>query len=457
MRKILGFLLAFVFSINIASAESINKTLTKLGVNKSAVSVSIKEVKSGNTLYSLNERVPRNPASTLKIVTSAVALDALGADYQLKTQFYKSTNNDVYLKLSGDPLLTSKDLEQLMITARAKNIEPKNLYIDSSIFDEVEWGEGWQWDDNLNPLMPKFSAFNVNGNITSVFVKPMSNGSVADVYTKPFYPYLFMNSAMTDYKKENNLKFSRFVEDSPLFSEGARRNMLVVSGDVSKIYSRTIPVFSPSINFALRLKEAIQSAKFQYFGNYAKAKLPTHDVYLIDEISRGLPPILTKILKTSDNLAAESLYKHAGAVWAKKSGSIQNSTNMTSAYLNNLKISSDDIRIVDGSGVSKNNLMTSDFMSEFLVYKASENDFETFKSYLPAPGEGTLKNRMLYFKDNIRAKTGTLSDTSAIAGYITSRRGKVYAFDIMITDAKTTPADKKNVEEQILRNVYINH
>ena len=68
-----------------------------------------------------------------------------------------------------------------------------------------------------------------------------------------------------------------------------------------------------------------------------------------------------------------------------------------------------------------------------------------------------LKNRMLYFKDNLRAKTGTLSEASAIAGYITSRRGKLYAFDIMINDAKTSPADKKNIEEQILRNVYLNH
>ena len=98
--------------------------------------------------------------------------------------------------------------------------------------------------------------------------------------------------------------------------------------------------------------------------------------------------------------------------------------------------------------------MTSDFMSNFLVYLASEDGFETFKTYLPTPSEGTLKDRMLYFKDNLRAKTGTLADSSAIAGYITSRRGKVYAFDIMITDAKTSASDKKNIEEQILRNVY---
>ncbi len=455
MRKILGLLLAFAFSVTSVQAESLNKVLSNLGVNKSAVSISIKEVKTGDTLFELNERVPRVPASTLKVLTSAIALDTLGADYALKTQFYKSTNNDVYLKLAGDPLLTTKDLEKLMTTAREKNIEPKTFYIDNSIFDNVEWGEGWQWDDALNPLMPKFSAFNINGNLTSIVVKPTHAGAVANVSTKPFYPYSFMNTVVTDLKAQNDIKFERFVSDLPVFTQEAQRNMLAVSGSVSKVYSKNIPVLSPSINFVLRLKDAIQSAKFQYFGVFEKADLPKEEVYLIDEVSRELAPILNKILKTSDNLAAESLFKHAGSVWSGKKGSLDNSLAMTNAYLKNLSISSDDIKIVDGSGVSKNNLMTSDFMTNFLVYKASEDDFETFKTYLPTPSEGTLKNRMLYFKDNLRAKTGTLSDSSAIAGYITSRRGKVYAFDIMITDAKTTASDKRNIEEQILRNVYL--
>ena len=126
-------------------------------------------------------------------------------------------------------------------------------------------------------------------------------------------------------------------------------------------------------------------------------------------------------------------------------------------HIENINIKSEDIKIVDGSGVSKNNLMTADFMTDFLVYRAKSEDFDDFKNYLPAPGEGTLKNRMLYFKDNLYAKTGTLSDASAIAGYITSRKGKTYAFDIMINDAKTSSADKKNIEEQILRQIYTSY
>ena len=59
---------------------------------------------------------------------------------------------------------------------------------------------------------------------------------------------------------------------------------------------------------------------------------------------------------------------------------------------------SDDIKIVDGSGVSKNNIMTADYMTKFLVFKAKSDDFETFKTYLPTAGEGTLKTRMLLFQ-----------------------------------------------------------
>ena len=130
---------------------------------------------------------------------------------------------------------------------------------------------------------------------------------------------------------------------------------------------------------------------------------------------------------------------------------------MLKNYLDKLAINSEDVKIVDGSGVSKNNLMTADFMSSFLILRANEEDFDTFRAYLPTPGEGTLKNRMLYFRNNLNAKTGTLSDTSAIAGYITTRKGKVYAFDIMINDAKTSAADKHNIEEQILRQVFVTY
>lgn len=449
MKKIISLLFAMAFTVSASSAESLHKTLSALGVNKSAVAIYIKDVKSGNVVFSMNEKAPMLPASTLKIITSSAAVDTLGADYKYETKLYKSTNNDLYLKLSGDPLLESSDLDKLIESANSKSIVPKTFYVDDSAFDKTEWGEGWQWDDSLNPLMPKFSSYNINKNLLKVEVTPTSQGASAKLTVKPFYPLTFMNLVTTDTTSPTSVSIDSDNTIAP--------NMLNIFGTVSKLTNVILPVPNARMNFILRLENSINSKKMEYYGAIKNAKLPDKNVYLVDEIEHPIEDMLPLILRNSNNFVAETLFKSAGAKWANTQGSIKNSLGMLSAYFDKNGLNSDDIKIVDGSGVSKNNIMTAEFMGEFLEYKSKTEDFECFKELLPTAGEGTLKNRMLYFKDNLRAKTGTLADTSAIAGYITSRKGKLYAFDIMINDAKTSPADKKNIEEQILRSVYANY
>ncbi len=449
MKKIISLLLSMFLTITAVNAESISKTIKDLGVNKSAISVSIKDVKTGDVVYELNEKTPMLPASTLKLLTSVAAYDTLGKNFVYSTRLYKSTNNDLHLQLVGDPLLTSNDLTKLIETAKSKNIAPKGFYIDDTAFDKNEWGEGWQWDDDLNPLMPKFSVFNIDKNMIKIEVAPTVNNAGARVTVKPFYPVAFMNHIVTDYSQPNNIKFDKNGVFAP--------NMLNAAGTVSRLTHKTIPAQSPKMNFVLRLEEAIRNKKLEYFGLIGFAQLPKENIYLVDEAEHLIDDVIVKILKSSDNLAAETLFKTSGAVWAGSQGSIENSLGMLNSYLSKIGINSEDIKVVDGSGVSKNNIMTADFMSNLLVYIANNEEYDDFRTKFSTPGEGTLKNRMLYFKDNLRAKTGTLSDASAIAGYITSRKGKLYAFDIMINDAKTSPADKKNIEEQILRNIYTNY
>jgi len=448
MQKLLVFIFALILPVSTVYAETIDKTLNKLGINKSAVSVVVKNISTKDTVYSLNARTPMHPASTLKLVTTAAAVDTLGTDYSFKTSLYKSTNNDLYFKLSGDPLLSSKNLDKMVKTARDKKITPKNVYVDDSSFDKVEWGEGWQWDDALNPLMPKFSVYNLNKNLLKIDALPTTNGMPATVSIKPNYPITYMNYATTNLTQTSWLK----VEKNPEIA-----NTINILGNVSKPATIYIPLNNPRLNFMLRLADIFKDSKIEYFGKFTNAKLPKANVYLVDEVQHGILPMLGLIIKNSDNLVAESLFKAAGAEWAEAQGSFGNSKKMLDAYFEKLGIDAQDIRIVDGSGVSKNNLMTADFMANFLVYLSEQEGFENIEMLLPTPSEGTLKNRMLYFKDNLRAKTGTLADTSAIAGYITSKRGKTYAFDIMINDAKTSSADKKNIEEQILRSLYMNY
>ncbi len=101
--------------------------------------------------------------------------------------------------------------------------------------------------------------------------------------------------------------------------------------------------------------------------------------------------------------------------------------------------------------------MTSDFVTSFLLNEAKKENFDAYYQTMAKPSEGTLKNRMLYFNGNLRAKTGSLSDVSAIAGYLTPQKGNMVAFDIMINDHKLKSNKKKILEEEILKTIYVNY
>lgn len=451
MKKVLNLLLilAMMFSIQLKSqAESINKVIAKSGINKGAVSISIKDINTGKTVYELNPNQPMMPASTLKIVTLAASLDTLGKDYEFKTQLYKNTSNELFIKLGADPFLRSKSLREMIAKAKEKKIiSPKAIYIDDFIFDSNEWGEGWQWDDDLNSLMPKFSSYNIDGNLLGVVIAPTNPGAPANIFTSKFYPTTFMNLVTTG--TENNVTLSRKNYISP--------DIITAEGTVAKQIVMPIPVNHPKRYFILRLEEAIRAEKFDYYGSFKQKKLPSNNIYLVDEIKTPIKYAVPAILKNSNNFVAETVFKAAGAKFVNNTGSQENSIKMLNAYCEKEGIKNDNIKVVDGSGVSKNNIMTAEFMTDFLVNISQKPYFLIFEEQLPTAGEGTLQNRMLYFKNNIHAKTGTLSDVSAITGYISSRSGKKYAFDIMINDPKTKNCDKKTLEEYILRALYSNY
>ena len=446
MKKLLITLLALCAGVSVqAKTFSIEKSIQESNINKAGISVSVRNANSGKILYELNPHTPRIPASTLKAVTSTVALDTLGEDFNFTTSLYKTKDNELLLKLSGDPQFTKSDLNSLLETASEKNIvDPKAFYIDDYVMDSVIWGEGWQWDDDLNPLMPKFSSYNIDQNLLTAIVDPKTQGAPANIQLTTFYPVTFMNLVTTG--KENDITFTRNNHISP--------DIINVSGVINSRQTQKIPVNSPKRYFLIKLEEAIIEHKIGYYGAFPQKKLPISSLNVIEEIKRPINIALNDSLKNSSNLSAETLFKVAGGHFVKNTGAIKNSILMFNEYCKKNNLKNENIKIADGSGVSKNNLMTADFMTNFLVLQAKKENFENYLNLYPTAGEGTLKNRMLYFKDIIFAKTGTLSDASAICGYIKTRDGNLVVFDIMIQDAKSSSSDKKATEEQIIRAIY---
>ena len=170
---------------------------------------------------------------------------------------------------------------------------------------------------------------------------------------------------------------------------------------------------------------------------------------LITLLSHDIKQAKKDIYKNSNNMVAETVFKLAGEKYSNQRGSFESGREMFWDFCRKHELDYSDIKLADASGVSKNNLMTTDFMSEFLIKVLGFLERE-----LPTAGEGTLANRMLYLKDFVHAKTGTLNNISAISGYIVTQKHQKYVFSIIINNANLSDSEKKMIEEYILRTIY---
>lgn len=428
-----------------ATMHQLTSAIKKADISNGAlISVSFKDISNGKTVFEFNSKRPMNPASVQKLVTLLPSVDALGENYEFKTQFYKNSDKNICIKMGADPYFTAKDLRSMVRELNNKKISVlKVVTIDDSILDGNEWGEGWQWDDDLNPLMPKFGSYNMDGNLLGITVTPTVKGAPANISTDVFYPTAFMNNILTG--DSNDIRLVRKNYISP--------DVINADGTVSREVNLKIPVNYPRRYFILRLEDILRKQKICYYGDFNRAKLPKNCA-LIAEIKHPLAQAENDILRNSNNMMAETVFKLAGGKYFAQTGSAQSAIDMFNEYYKKRGVSTEGIKIVDGSGVSKNNLLTADFITEVLANEAKNCDFERFKDHMASPGEGTLTDRMLYFKDNLKAKTGTLSSVSSIAGYLKAKNGKTYAFCIIVNDSKSKSADKKSFEEYVLRNAY---
>lgn len=445
MRKVKKLILLFLFIFGLISNISyagdlkseINNTISHSGINKGAISISVLDASNGKKVFTLNPKTPISPASIQKIVTSTPAFITLGEDYRFTTKLFKNNNNEYLIVLGADPYLSSKDLDKIV---RCISKEPASIAIDDSVIDKNEWGEGWQWDDDLNPLMPKFSAYNIDKNLIEIIISPTVKNFPAEIKTTISYPTTFVNEIVTD--KSTNYTLTRQNYVSP--------DVIIAKGTISQNRSviTDIPVNNPKKYFKIRLSEEIINHDISSSGVFPTKKL-NKNYTLITQLSHDIKPAQSDVLKESNNLIAETVFKLAGGKYKNQTGSFENGLEMFYDFCKKQNLDTSNIKLTDASGVSKNNLMTSDFMTEFL-YK-NQSYLET---KLTTAGEGTLSNRMLYLKKMVYAKTGTLNNISSIAGYITTRTNRKYIFCIMINDSKTKPSDKKMLEEYILRTIY---
>ena len=447
--KILILFVAITLFANSSYALNVNKLdkyITKSDINENSfITISIKNAKTGAEVYQLNKNKLEHPASTLKLFTTYSAVEELGYDYKFRTQFYRDKQNNLYIKLGADPLLTSVQLKYMFSKLKEKGYDKfNNFYFDDGILDKKEFSSGWMWDDDINPSTPKVSAYNLDGNLLNLNITKGENGTVS-TSIKPKYNTAVKNSAEIN-DKYDFVNIERYNWINP--------EIIEIKGYIKSDKSFFVPISSMRRYFVFNIKNLLDENKINIIGSRFASRAVPVDAELIAEITHPIEKVLPEILQNSNNLMAETIFKLAGAKKYNATGSDELAIALFNEFYEKLGLKKEDYIIKDGCGVSRNNLFTADWVTSALVKLYADDNFEVFKENMAQPGDGTLSSRLFDLRGNAWLKTGSLSNTSTIAGYIHSLDGNTYSIAVFNQNFKKKQQDIKAFEDEIIKIIY---
>lgn len=446
MKKLIKCLIIFCVVINVitpAYSSGISKLTESSNLSKQAtIAVSVKDVKSGKVIYQSNENKLLHPASTLKVFTTFPAISVVKDGKSFKTDFY-IYDNCLFIKLSGDPLLSSLNLKQAVKSIKNQGYSSfNNVYFDTTAMDNMEWGIGWMWDDGTNPLMQKVSIFNLDDNLTTISASKDENGVIT------------VNSS-NSYKIPvlNDLKSGNSNDVTAVRQEWISPDIVCLKGTLASAASVKVPINNMRKYFENRLSYYLSQSKINIVNKtYMIAKVPDNAKKIATVVHPAMS-LIGGILKSSDNKNAETLAKFAGGIKYNTQATLSSQIKLFYDYWKNQNVNTEGLFIADASGVSRNNLITVDFMTNALNKLYETEGAEFMKSALAQPGEGTLSNRLLNYRGNLFLKTGTLSNISGLTGYVISEHGKVYSVAILIENFSYPQVQVKSFENKIIEEI----
>lgn len=436
--KIVCFFLFFVcLKVNATTIDEVIKQNPQF--NNAIIAISVKDAKTNNIIYQKNEKKLLHPASTLKLITSFVALDYLGSDYSFDTAFYKN-GQDLYLKIGADPLFKYSDMQNLVAQYKTKNQGTiKNLYIDDTIIDKVPYGIGWQWDDNTNVHFPQISPYIINDNL--FYVKATINKN----------KILIQNAIEYSEPIKNNLKLGEkkaITVTRDMFSN----QTVNINGTIKEPTMISIPAKNPQLMFNNILGYTFLQNQIPFNAHFKYAQLPRFSAKEAI-ISHSLQDVLKEINQNSNNLAAEILIKHLANAKTEKTGTTKDGLEVVKNFYIQNYVDMQNICLVDASGASMNDYVTADFMTNALFVIRNSNNFDIIENSLSDTNKGTFKGRLPELAGKVKAKTGTLANTSAVIGYIKTSSGRDLTFAILL-DNMPFGINAKEMENNLLKAIY---
>ncbi len=427
--------------------ENISKLFNSPGISSINSSISVVSLKDNKILYQTNQSKPLAPASNLKLVTSAAALTLLKPEHRFKTVIYGDSyvrsgklNGNLYLKGFGDPDLTGERLWRMVRKLKNTGITEVtgDLIADESFFDSKEIGEGWKiarYGDSV--YSARISALSVNRNTVEVWIRSGNkNGTKGIITLDPDNDFF-----QIDNKTYTANGYSRMIISRVALPDG--RNKVLVKGSIplgSHSEVNRINLDNPALYTGYVLAKIMEKEGIKIKGKIRKAVTPTTAVPLMNSNSRTLSAIVYDFNKNSVNIIGEILLKYIGATYRGLPGSAEKGSDVIKKdfFEKMVKVNTKDFKMVDGSGLSPLNRITSEQFSKVLGYMYKHIHLQSdYMASLPVSGaDGTLRKRSRRTEGErkYRAKTGFINGVSCLSGYTYSKDGEPIAFSIMMNN-----------------------
>jgi serine-type D-Ala-D-Ala carboxypeptidase/endopeptidase (penicillin-binding protein 4) len=457
--------------------------------------IHIVDLATGRTVYSRNAVNNFIPASTMKLLTTAAALEALGPDFRYTTGLYlhgerrgDRLDGHLVVRGSGDPTISDRQFAPLYpidgdphavfrqwadsLQARGVRRITGHVIGDDGVFDDLLLGNGWAWDDEPTAFAAQISGLSFNEGRLRITTVGAAPGRQSTVLVEP----------ATDYV--NIVNRTRSLSSQSTARSVIRRdqggNTIWLDSEVpqGQSVSRLVSVHNPTRYFVHALRGVLRDSGVAVDGdpvdgsdwrevfNYGQmVRVATHS-------SPPLSEIAAVTNKVSQNLYAEHLLRTLGAERCGEArlraaargrsaarlicGSAEAGLLVAEDLFERAGMRAERMRLRDGSGMSPYNMVSPIDLTALLTYMWSHPDpavRDAFVNSLAVGGEdGTLRGRFTQgpAHRNVWGKTGTVTGARNLAGYVTTASGTPVAFALLANQFGTTTNRVTTAQDRIV-------
>jgi D-alanyl-D-alanine carboxypeptidase/D-alanyl-D-alanine-endopeptidase (penicillin-binding protein 4) len=426
------------------------------------------DIASGQEVFGRNDERMLQPASTMKVVTSAAALRRLGPAYRFTTDlFYDGElqpngvlEGNLYVKGHGDPTLVVEKLWKMVDDLQLAGVEKivGSVIFDDSFHERGTVLPGWDKEEDIEKGTSYFatlSALSLNSNTAVMVVRPGAEvGALARVTLEtPVLGYIEIDNQIKTTPAHTRKSIEVVREALPDTTK------FTLTGDVpvDEIDRTTLrrTVADPTAHFIAAFHAKMRERDIDVSGRYTRGTTPSDAKLLLSVDSPPLSQIAADMNKSSLNFYAEQVLRTLGAEIVGD-GSTRGGLAVVADYLSTLGVPPNDIVLVNGSGLSRDIKMKPSVLTAVLVDMARDPQIGSeFAASLAISGtDGTLWSRLRDDPGRLRGKTGTLDGVHCLSGYIDSACGHRYAFAFLVNNYGTRLQSVRDVHDTFARQMF---